>query len=501
MFLPVTVEHDAEHEYQQQVPWSIYVLIAICTVVFCGMEMKLDTALAKEDVYYNFGVVRYNFHWWGFITCTFLHGGWGHLLGNMYFLWIFGSHMERLFGTAKFMIIYWAGAMGSMLLHVLTLPPMGIDEPAIGASGAISAVMGAFLVTLPMARMRCLVFLFFGFRPLITQIPAFIMLTVWFGGQLIDSLGLVGQTVGIAFWAHVGGFVAGAALGTLLYGMKHKQLREAEEAARRPLGDAWQQYLNHDAETAAVTLQQIPDIATDQIRGTRKLLAGILQAEVNGEAPLAHGNLALAVKQAKEYGDGAKSLTAYLQMLRLFPAPQIPLDTHKSAGFTAMGMKYPRIGVRAFAHALSLGRPAGLQQVISSLEACLRAKFQADALADHVKQLVGIKQFTAEDTDLQRRISGADDELLDLSEGRLAEYRQWVGGRRFRACRFASCAGGNVLSVYEVPLDLVEARLRDAVWEGNQVSWAEYDRMLYVKVCDGDPEPAWDAVVAAEVTT
>ena len=143
------------------------------------------------------------------LTSMFLHGGWMHLLGNMLFLWVFGGAVEEALGHIQYFIFYFICGIGSAMAH--TVLNWSSTVPTIGASGAISGVMGAFIVLFPRARVTTLIplFLFFTIR-----IPAVLMLGYWFFIQFfsgIASLG-VGDRGGVAWWGHVGGFVLGALL-------------------------------------------------------------------------------------------------------------------------------------------------------------------------------------------------------------------------------------------------------------------------------------------------
>ena len=142
------------------------------------------------------------------ITSQFLHGGWFHLLGNMLYLWIFGNNVEDRFGRVGFLVFYLAGGVLAGLSQVAIDPASTI--PTIGASGAIAAVLGAYFVLFPRARVTSLVFL--GFFYQLIDVPAIIVLGFWFVLQVIDGLASVGvtQTGGVAVFAHIGGFVAGA---------------------------------------------------------------------------------------------------------------------------------------------------------------------------------------------------------------------------------------------------------------------------------------------------
>lgn len=142
------------------------------------------------------------------ITSMFLHGGWMHLFGNMLYLWIFGNNIEDAMGHLKFAVFYLLCGILAALSHALTDPSSQI--PMVGASGAISAILGAYLVLYPRARVLVLIPPpFFG----TTAVPAVVVLGLWFFGQLYSGgLSLGSHGGGIAFFAHIGGFVAGMAL-------------------------------------------------------------------------------------------------------------------------------------------------------------------------------------------------------------------------------------------------------------------------------------------------
>jgi len=149
------------------------------------------------------------------ITSQFLHGGWLHLLGNLLFLWIFANNIEDDFGRIAFLMFYLGGGAVAALTQVAVDPASTI--PMIGASGAIAAVLGGYIVLFPRARITSLVFL--GFFYQLIDVPAVVVLGFWFVLQLIDgfaSLGLAGTSGGVALFAHIGGFVAGVVAARLL---------------------------------------------------------------------------------------------------------------------------------------------------------------------------------------------------------------------------------------------------------------------------------------------
>jgi membrane associated rhomboid family serine protease len=142
-------------------------------------------------------------------TSMFMHGSWMHLLGNMWFLWLFGNNVEDSMGRLRFIVFYLLSGLAAAMGQILTNPDSAI--PMVGASGAISGVMGGYLLLYPKVRVYTLVWILF----LITTVavPAWVMLGYWFLIQFVSGLAAFGGDVGgVAFWAHVGGFVAGVVL-------------------------------------------------------------------------------------------------------------------------------------------------------------------------------------------------------------------------------------------------------------------------------------------------
>jgi membrane associated rhomboid family serine protease len=155
----------------------------------------------------------------GALTSMFLHGGWLHLIGNMLYLWIFGNNVEDRFGRIGFVVFYLAGGVAAVVTQVAVDPHSPI--PLVGASGAIAATLGAYLVLFPRARVLALVFL--GFFYQLLEIPAVVVLGFWFVLQLIEGIGSLGASSalgGVAFFAHIGGFVAGMAVAWLVKTMR-----------------------------------------------------------------------------------------------------------------------------------------------------------------------------------------------------------------------------------------------------------------------------------------
>jgi membrane associated rhomboid family serine protease len=206
-------------------------LIVACVAAFAyrlGTESS-DGGAGVEDLFFKYGVVPAELlAAWGrgeifgeetlaVFTSMFLHVNLIHLVGNMIYLWIFGNNIEDRFGRLGFIVFYLAGGVAAAIAQIAIDPTSRI--PMVGASGAVSAVLGAYLVLFPGARILSLVFL--GFFYQLIEVPALIVLGFWFVLQLIDgigSLGLAGAEGGVAFFAHIGGFVMGVIVGVLARG-------------------------------------------------------------------------------------------------------------------------------------------------------------------------------------------------------------------------------------------------------------------------------------------
>lgn len=146
--------------------------------------------------------------WLTLLTCTFLHGGWLHLIGNLWILWIFGDNVEERLGRVGYVFFYLGCGAAASLTHLLSQPDSPI--PTVGASGAIAGVMGAYLLLHPHAKVLTLVPL--GFLLQMVVLPAWVFLGIWFVLQLFSGTFDRGGAAGVAWWAHIGGFAVGAAI-------------------------------------------------------------------------------------------------------------------------------------------------------------------------------------------------------------------------------------------------------------------------------------------------
>ena len=157
--------------------------------------------------------------WTNLFTSMFLHGSWMHLIGNMWFLWLFGNNIEDSMTRGRFIVFYLLSGVGAALAQTLAAPSSGV--PMVGASGAISGVMGAYLILFPRVRVFTLVPLGFFFTTV--ALPAWVMLIYWGVIQIFGGLTSIADTEGggVAFWAHIGGFLVGVVLVRLFADRTH----------------------------------------------------------------------------------------------------------------------------------------------------------------------------------------------------------------------------------------------------------------------------------------
>jgi len=202
-------------------PAIVTLLLILANVLVFLYELSLqDPEMGRRDplslFIVQYGIVPYRFHWSSLLTSMFIHGGFMHIAGNMLFLWVFGKAIEDLLGHGRFLLFYLACGVAAGLAHMLL--NFYSPVPTVGASGAIAGVMGAYLVKFPRARIVTLVFIIVFF--ITVDIPAAFLLLYWFALQFVTGLGSIGESQvsqgDVAWFAHVGGFVAGMILVMIL---------------------------------------------------------------------------------------------------------------------------------------------------------------------------------------------------------------------------------------------------------------------------------------------
>jgi membrane associated rhomboid family serine protease len=203
---------DTQPSYSR--PVITFLIIAVNVLVFL-YEVSLDP-FSRNHLLMQFGTVPDRFVWSTLLTSMFMHSGWMHLIGNMWFLWIYGDNIEDVLGRGKYLLFYLLCGIIAGLVHVWANPLSRV--PAMGASGAIAGVMGAYLVKFPHSRIVTLIPIFVFFTTV--EIPAYLILLYWMFLQVFSGVGSIGYSHlsrgGVAWFAHIGGFLAGLLLIYLL---------------------------------------------------------------------------------------------------------------------------------------------------------------------------------------------------------------------------------------------------------------------------------------------
>ncbi len=196
-------------------PPVVTIALIVVNVVIFLFQASLDRYSLNHFIY-TYGVVPDRLVPSTLVTSMFLHGGWLHLIGNMWFLWIYGDNVEDVLGHGKYFLFYLLTGVAAALVHVAFNPYSRI--PTIGASGAIAGVMGAYLIKFPHSRILTLVPIFFVFTTI--EVPAVLILAYWFVIQIVSGVGNLAYSNlsqgGVAWFAHAGGFLAGMLLIALL---------------------------------------------------------------------------------------------------------------------------------------------------------------------------------------------------------------------------------------------------------------------------------------------
>jgi membrane associated rhomboid family serine protease len=197
-------------------PSTVTLLLIVANVLVWLYEVSLGSGYQLNRFIATYGIVPDRLNPSSVITSMFIHGGWLHILGNMWFLWIFGRGIEDILGHTKYLVFYFACGIAAGVVHIVANANSPV--PTVGASGAIAGVMGAYLIKFPRARIVTLVPIFFFLTTL--DIPAAFLLLYWFAIQFFSGVGSVGYSQAssgdVAWFAHIGGFLAGMGLVMLL---------------------------------------------------------------------------------------------------------------------------------------------------------------------------------------------------------------------------------------------------------------------------------------------
>jgi membrane associated rhomboid family serine protease len=194
------------------IPSRTFPAVNIALIVLNGIVFLFELSMPDANLQlflHTFAIVPGEFWWPTVITSMFIHGGWLHFLGNMLYLWIFGDNVEDRLGHFRYLMFYFFCGTVAAAAHVYM--NQGSMLPTIGASGAIAGVMGAYFVLYPQSRILALIPLIIFFR--VMEVPAVVFLGIWFVIQFLSGASTTGveSSGGVAFWAHVAGFLTGAA--------------------------------------------------------------------------------------------------------------------------------------------------------------------------------------------------------------------------------------------------------------------------------------------------
>jgi len=200
-------------------------LIILVNVIVFGMELTHGEPFVMQWAAIPARIVS-GHHWITILTAMFMHASWSHIIGNMIFLWAFGPEVEDTMGRGRYLVFYLLGGLVAMLAQVLANPHSTV--PNLGASGAIAAVMGAFLVMYPRDQIKSVLVIFIFVK--ITFIPACLLIGFWFLTQLVQA-GEVArvQTGGVAYLAHIGGFLFGVVIARLFVGPRRTDWQRSAE--------------------------------------------------------------------------------------------------------------------------------------------------------------------------------------------------------------------------------------------------------------------------------
>ncbi len=253
----------------RRLPIVTIALIGLCVLVY-GWQVSLGPR-AGDLAVYSYGVipaVLFGYAdlpqplqvvppWASLLTSMFMHGGVLHLGGNMLYLWIFGNNVEDSMGRGRFLLFYLLCGVAAALAQSVTHPMSEI--PMLGASGAIGGVLGAYLVLHPRANVRVLMWIIIFVR--LINVPALIVLGFWFAGQILSGVMTpTSDDGGVAFWAHIGGFVAGAAL---IFVFKRREVPVMEPAHTTP-------FMVMPASAAARRRGSVPEAGDRWRHGARR---------------------------------------------------------------------------------------------------------------------------------------------------------------------------------------------------------------------------------------
>lgn len=369
MLLPYAIEEDVVYRKK---PILVYAFCLIYLASHIILYHFMGTFF-RENVFYEFGCVPIEFRWWTPMTCTFLHGDYMHLLGNLYFFWIYGRSCERRLGSLKFLFLYVVGAYASVIAHVICVPDFYSDIPTIGASGAISAVLGAFLVMFPTVKIRFLVFSVISTRPLPAKGPAYFVLGAWFLVQIAYSIQLVTKdSMQVAFWAHIAGFAAGAVIGTVYMLLHQTSSAKMEKEKIALLLQAWDALRQGDKDTATILREEFlteHDLVT--LPENFRTFNNLLNEMLDGKSVDSLNSFSEEIRQARKRNDQTKLMQCYYLLASSRHPKDIPGWLHHEGGVAAGKLGHYPLALYAFACELVSGLNERTDQFIFTMSSLL----------------------------------------------------------------------------------------------------------------------------------
>ena len=400
MLIPYAIEDEVHYRGK---PILVYSFIAVYVVAHIVLYHFMGTFF-RENIFYEFGCVPIEFNWWTPATCTFLHGGYMHLLGNLYFFWIYGRSCEKRLGSVRFLILYIVGAYASVIAHVICVPGFYSDIPTIGASGAISAVLGAFLVLFPTVKIRFLVISVISARPLPSRGPAYFVLGAWFIVQIAYSIQLVTKdNMQVAFWAHIAGFAAGAFIGTIYLLLHQSSLSKQEKYHIDLLFQAWEAMSTGDKAIALVLRDEFleeSDFAS--LPEDLKIVLNILSEGLEGKSEETLKQLSEEMRQARSRNDFNKIVQCYYLLAASRHPQEIPSWLHREGAVGASKTEHYKLALYAFSCELVSGineRTDQFLYTISNLLAKMGHTEQATELKRMLQKYYPTSQYAELETE------------------------------------------------------------------------------------------------------
>jgi membrane associated rhomboid family serine protease len=379
MFLPYKIEDERHFAGKAILVYSFCAIYLLGHIVLYNFLPESY----REDIFYRFGCVPIDFKWWTPLTCTFLHGNWLHIIGNLYFFWIYGRNCEKYLGSVRFLILYLLGAFVSVGTHVITVPAYYNDIPTIGASGAISAVLGAFLIFFPTVKIRMLIFSVIYSRPLPSHAPAYFVLGSWFIVQIAYGLQIVSDVMGVAFWAHIAGFATGAAVASIYKVLSHISEEKHHEQEEKQLMPIWESFLN-GAPIPQQLIQSVKSHSDNNICAEELFIYGLF----NNNPEQAKDFLLKAFLKNREENNYAGVLQCFRALTDRSDISDLPVWVYREGAIAAARTKHYHLALYGFSRVLSSNESIErMDQLLLGISTVLE-KLNLNEKSEEIKKLI-----------------------------------------------------------------------------------------------------------------